>query len=234
MNFMPHSALITRRHAVTALAVLLVHVAAVAWLLNLSHTSSVQTEVVEIEAAWIQQTAQVSAPASQPAVNKTVTRPTKTTTQAPPVKNNTPATQVQTNESTPAAATFATPGNVQAAAEAGAVAISSTSTPKTATVATAAEPKLELPSSSADYLNNPRPPYPPLSKRLGEQGKVVVKVFIETDGSASKAEIRTSSGYDRLDQTALKTVLQWRYVPGKRNGVPEAMWFNVPINFVLE
>jgi protein TonB len=29
-------------------------------------------------------------------------------------------------------------------------------------------------------------------------------------------------------------VLRWRYVPGKRAGVAEAMWFNVPINFVLE
>lgn len=97
-----------------------------------------------------------------------------------------------------------------------------------------APPRVELPSSSADYLNNPRPPYPPLSKRLGEQGKVVVRVFIEANGAASRAEIRSSSGYDRLDQTALQTVLKWRYAPGKRNGVAEAMWFNVPISFVLE
>ncbi len=94
--------------------------------------------------------------------------------------------------------------------------------------------RIELPSSSADYLNNPRPPYPPLSKRLGEQGRVVVRVFIEVDGTASRAEVRTSSGFDRLDQTAVQTVLRWRYVPGKRAGVPEAMWFNVPISFVLE
>ncbi|WP_342129363.1 energy transducer TonB [Hydrogenophaga sp. OTU3427] len=116
--------------------------------------------------------------------------------------------------------------------------------PITAPVATAppapapadppAPPRIELPSSNADYLNNPRPAYPPLSKRLGEQGKVVVRVFIETNGSASKAEIAQSSGFDRLDQTALDTVRRWRYVPGKRAGTPEAMWFNVPINFVLE
>lgn len=97
-----------------------------------------------------------------------------------------------------------------------------------------ATPKIELPSSSAEYLNNPPPAYPPLSKRLGEQGKVVVRAFIEANGTATKAEIRTSSGYERLDQTALQTVLRWRYVPGKRAGVVEAMWFNVPINFVLE
>ncbi|WP_419474049.1 energy transducer TonB [Hydrogenophaga sp.] len=100
--------------------------------------------------------------------------------------------------------------------------------------APAAPPRIELPSSSADYLNNPRPPYPPLSKRLGEQGKVVVRVFIEVDGTATRAEVRQSSGFERLDQTAVQTVLRWRYVPGKRAGVPEAMWFNVPINFVLE
>ena len=104
-----------------------------------------------------------------------------------------------------------------------------------ATVAASPAPaRIELPSSSADYLNNPRPAYPGLSKRLGEEGKVVLRVLIEADGSASKAEIRSSSGYDRLDQAALQTVLRWRYLPGKRGGVAEAMWFNVPINFVLE
>lgn len=97
-----------------------------------------------------------------------------------------------------------------------------------------APPRIVLPSSDADYLANPRPAYPPLSKRLGEQGKVVVRVLIGTDGAAQKAEVRTSSGFDRLDQAALATVQRWRYVPGKRDGVAEAMWFNVPINFVLE
>ena len=94
--------------------------------------------------------------------------------------------------------------------------------------------KVELPSSDADYLNNPPPPYPPLSKRLGEQGRVVVRVYISTDGIASRAEVQKSSGYPRLDETAVQTVLRWRYVPGKRAGVPEAMWYSVPISFVLD
>jgi protein TonB len=97
-----------------------------------------------------------------------------------------------------------------------------------------AAPKVELPSSDADYLQNPKPAYPAMSKRLGEQGKVVVRVLIGVDGTAQKAEIRQSSGFDRLDQAALATTQRWRYVPGKRGGVAEAMWFNVPINFVLE
>ncbi len=95
-------------------------------------------------------------------------------------------------------------------------------------------PKGELPSSDAEYLHNPKPEYPRISKQRSEQGKVVVNVFIGTDGYAQKAEIKTSSGYERLDQAALATVKVWRYAPGKRGGVPEAMWFAVPINFVLE
>lgn len=99
---------------------------------------------------------------------------------------------------------------------------------------TTAAPKVEQPSSDADYLHNPKPEYPPLSKRKGEQGKVVVKVLIGVDGMAQAAEIRQSSGFERLDQAALATAQRWRYAPGKRGGVPEPMWFNVPINFVLE
>lgn len=98
----------------------------------------------------------------------------------------------------------------------------------------AAPAKIELPSSNADYLSNPKPPYPPMSKRLGEQGKAIVRVLIGADGLPQKAEIRQSSSFERLDQSALATVMNWRYVPGKRGGVPEAMWFNVPISFVLE
>ena len=99
---------------------------------------------------------------------------------------------------------------------------------------TTPSPVVSLPSSDADYLNNPTPAYPRMSRRQGEQGTVVLRVFINTEGRAEKAEIRTSSGYSRLDEAALDTVKRWRYVPGKRAGVPEAMWFNVPIRFVLD
>ncbi len=61
-----------------------------------------------------------------------------------------------------------------------------------------------------------------------------MRVRIETDGAASAAEIHTSSGFERLDQAALQTVLRWTYVPGKRDGVPQAMWYLIPIEFVLE
>ena len=95
-------------------------------------------------------------------------------------------------------------------------------------------PAFSLPSSEAHGLNNPKPAYPRMSRRLNEQGQVLIRVFVAADGSAQQGEVKTSSGYDRLDQEALRTVMRWRFVPGQRLGTPEAMWFNVPVNFVLE
>ena len=95
-------------------------------------------------------------------------------------------------------------------------------------------PAFSLPSSEAHGLINPKPAYPRQSRRLNEQGQVVIRVFVAVDGSPQQGEIKTSSGFDRLDQEALRTVMRWRFVPGQRWGTPEAMWFNVPVNFVLE
>ena len=100
--------------------------------------------------------------------------------------------------------------------------------------APAAPAKVELPSSKADYLHNPPPDYPRMSKRLGEQGKVVLKVLIGANGAAQKVELVTSSGFERLDNSALDAAMRWRYVPGKRGGVAEAMWYQIPIQFTLE
>jgi periplasmic protein TonB len=91
-----------------------------------------------------------------------------------------------------------------------------------------------LPSTQADYLNNPAPPYPPIAKRLGESGRVVVRAFVGADGAVQRVELRTSSGFERLDQIAVDTVRAWRFKPGTRGGVAESMWVNVPIDFKLD
>lgn len=93
---------------------------------------------------------------------------------------------------------------------------------------------VELPSSNADYLHNPKPAYPKLSQQRDEQGTVVVHVQIGANGHALQAEIKQSSGFHRLDQAALDAALRWRYLPGKRAGVPETMWVDVPFSFIFE
>lgn len=73
-----------------------------------------------------------------------------------------------------------------------------------------------------------------MSRRLGETGRVILRVLVGADGLPKEVRLHKSSGFERLDQGALEAVRdRWRFRPGTRNGVPEDMWFNVPINYVL-
>ena len=177
----------------------------------------------------------VAAPAPTPRQAVTKPAPLPTRPSAQPLPAPAPLadpTEAAVQQAQPAASPAPAVASANSAAN---LAPSAAATPTSRLAAASpAPPRIELPSSQAEYLNNPPPAYPRLSRRLGEQGKVVVRVLIGADGKAEQAQVLTSSGYDRLDQTALTTVLGWRYVPGKRNGVAEAMWFNVPIQFVLE
>ena len=105
--------------------------------------------------------------------------------------------------------------------------------PKSAadTVATA---PITPPVLSADYLDNPPPVYPALSRRMSEQGKVVLRVLVNPQGGADRVELRTSSGSVRLDDAALETVRRWRFVPARQGDQPIAAWVLIPITFTLK
>ncbi len=110
-------------------------------------------------------------------------------------------------------------------------------TPDTEQTTSRADPgaqRIELPRQIGAYLSNPPPPYPPLSRRLGEQGQVTLRAFIDADGTASRVEVLNSSGFDRLDRAALAAAKDWRYLPGTRAGQPVGMWFNLPVVFELK
>ncbi len=90
------------------------------------------------------------------------------------------------------------------------------------------------PNFKAAYLNNPTPEYPPLSKRLEEEGKVVLAVHVTAEGRADKVSIHKSSGFSALDEVARKTVLElWRFVPAKRGSEAVAASVFVPIVFKM-
>ncbi len=86
----------------------------------------------------------------------------------------------------------------------------------------------------ADYLKNPAPPYPPLSRRMGEEGKVILRVSVTPAGTAESVEIKTSSGSQRLDESAQKTVRTWKFIPAKRGSEAVQSFVLVPIIFKLE
>lgn len=95
-----------------------------------------------------------------------------------------------------------------------------------------AEPVIP-PRSDAEHLSNPAPLYPPASRRLREQGRVLFDVYILPDGSVGEIKLKRSSGFARLDQAALETVRQWRYVPAKRGDHPIPYWHVQPVDFAM-
>ena len=90
------------------------------------------------------------------------------------------------------------------------------------------------PQFDADYLDNPKPVYPPISRREREQGKVLLRVYVEASGAAGKVELGSSSGYERLDKSALAAVSRWRFVPARQGAEAVAAWVTVPIIFSLK
>lgn len=85
-----------------------------------------------------------------------------------------------------------------------------------------------------DTLHNPAPPYPPLSRRMQEEGKVILRVAVNPLGLPDSVEVRTSSGSPRLDESAQKTVRNWKFIPARRGEVAIASSVLVPIIFKLE
>ena len=90
------------------------------------------------------------------------------------------------------------------------------------------------PNFNADYLDNPPPLYPAVSRRTGEQGRVILRVLVNVRGAPDKVELKSSSGSSRLDDAAIDTVKRWRFVPARQGAEPVAAWVLIPITFSLK
>lgn len=78
------------------------------------------------------------------------------------------------------------------------------------------------------------PRYPSISRRLGEEGTVVLRVELDEHGNVVLARISTSSGLARLDEAALAAVKTWRCTPALRDGRPVRATALQPFKFVLQ
>lgn len=86
----------------------------------------------------------------------------------------------------------------------------------------------------AAYLSNPAPEYPRLSRRRGEQGRVLLRVRVLASGLPEHIEVARSSGHPRLDEAAGDTVALWRFAPARRGETAVDSWLLVPIEFRLD
>jgi protein TonB len=126
------------------------------------------------------------------------------------------------------------PPILTAPAEAPSPVIAPPAPPAAVVVAPPAPLPVSAPVFNADYLENPAPPYPGMSRRMREEGRVVLRVLVNPKGLADDVQVRTSSGFGRLDDAARDTVRRWKFVPAKRGTEAVPAWVLIPISFRLE
>lgn len=89
------------------------------------------------------------------------------------------------------------------------------------------------PRADAGQLSNPAPVYPTLSRRMREQGTVVLDILIRADGTVGEIKLKSSSGFKRLDDAAITAVRRWRYQPATQGGKAIDFWYELPLEFNL-
>ena len=102
-----------------------------------------------------------------------------------------------------------------------------------AAVASTADRSIPKLISTVEYLREPVPRYPPQSRKLREQGLVMLRVMIDEKGVACSIEVESSSGYARLDHAAREAVSRAAFRPYVEDGAPRRAMVLIPIEFSL-
>ena len=84
------------------------------------------------------------------------------------------------------------------------------------------------------YQVNPPPVYPVRARRRGHIGTVTLEVLVNSEGRVNGLRIFRSSGHSSLDRSALRSVKEWIFEPGKKGMKNVEMWVRVPVRFQLE
>ncbi len=83
-------------------------------------------------------------------------------------------------------------------------------------------------------ISMPAPTYPPLAAQAGIEGKVVVKMLVDIDGSVLMVEIIKSSGHQMLDESAIAAARQSKFTPAKQRDKLVRVWVVRQIEFKLK
>ena len=81
-------------------------------------------------------------------------------------------------------------------------------------------------------LKKVAPIYPPLARKAGVEGLVVVKVLIDTKGNVEKVEILKS--IPMLNNAAIAAVKQFKFSPGRQRDRYVKVWMSIPFKFKLK
>ncbi len=85
----------------------------------------------------------------------------------------------------------------------------------------------------AEYLRAPEPDYPRAAREDEEEGLVVLRVRVSTDGLPTEIRLGRSSGFAVLDRAAIVAVRHWTFVAATDGRRPIESWMDIPIRFRL-
>ena len=207
------------RRALKVALVLLIHTLVLAWLLQQQFRASQEQELLRMDVRMLNELPPPPPEKPKPLPPRPQAVPQAAAAPPPPLMTAAPSAAAPT-------ATFVVPPQPPAPPREvpAAVAIAPSAPPVPPPPVTAAR-------FDADYLKNPAPAYPAMSRRLGEEGRVLLLVRVTPQGLPDGVEVRESSGFARLDEAALAAVRQWRFVPARRGSEAIAASVLVPIIF---
>jgi protein TonB len=88
-------------------------------------------------------------------------------------------------------------------------------------------------TSGVEYIQAPQPVYPEMSRKMGEQGKVILRILVNENGKPGQVQVQTSSGSARLDEAGRQAALRAVFKPHMEDGRAVAVYVIVPLNFQL-
>lgn len=83
------------------------------------------------------------------------------------------------------------------------------------------------------FLRRVLPEYPELAKRLGKEGRVVLRLHLDARGNLQRVEVVERAGYG-FEEAAITAVKQSAFRPAMVDGEPRACIALLPIRFVLK
>ena len=98
--------------------------------------------------------------------------------------------------------------------------------------ATNAKGKVAL-RAEPDYARSPQPEYPASARKRRLQGVVLLAVHVSAGGRAESVAIKKSSGFEALDEAAIKAVRGWTFKPARLGDTAIPADIEVPVRFKL-
>ena len=217
---------VARLRLASALAVVGLHMVAGYALLRVEAVRQVVHEAAPLFVEFVRPAA---APSVSPALVPKVVVPPKPKAPLPLIATPTPGLTPATFDAPPPAPAPVSPALEAPVATVAAIIIPPTP-PEPKTQPPTPQPKLV---SGVEYVRPPQPEYPMISRRMNEEGKVIVRVLISPQGRPEQALAHLSSGSSRLDQAAINAVLAALFKPYTENGIALHAYALIPIMFEL-